>query len=174
MKKKDLKGEQFGRLLVKRAVTGTDRWECVCECGSTCEVSRLFLVSGRSVSCGCRREELKDENLKKYRDTVYADGTKLDALTSKALKPNNVSGVRGVVPSRNGKRWIAQIKLRGKSTRIGTYDTIEEAACARRAAEYELYEPILERNGYEAAENLSEQSTSWLPLDPYDIIDPDE
>lgn len=147
----DIAGRTYGRLTVI-APEGIDSngsvlWRCECACGNTCMVPAGDLTSGSTVSCGCRRAETEHDNLVAYRERAYYEGTKLDALTPGKLHHNNVSGVRGVVPSRNGKRWIAQIKLRGKSRCLGTYDTIEQAAAARHAAERELYDPILRDAG---------------------------
>lgn len=53
----NLKGQRFGKLLVK-AEAGRDKqqrvlWECVCDCGKTSIVSRGNLKSGNTKSCGC-------------------------------------------------------------------------------------------------------------------------
>lgn len=45
----------------------------------------------------------------------------------------NTTGVTGV--TRWQGRWIAQIRANGTTIRIGAYDTLEQAAIARRAAE---------------------------------------
>jgi hypothetical protein len=50
---------------------------------------------------------------------------------------NNTSGVTGV--SRNKKRWSAHIYVMYKKIHIGTFDTIEEAAKERRAAELKYF-----------------------------------
>jgi len=44
----------------------------------------------------------------------------------------NTSGFKGV--SKRGKRWKAQIRINGKQTYLGTYDTPEEAGAAYDAA----------------------------------------
>ena len=48
--------------------------------------------------------------------------------TQQALQSNNTVGYRGVVKS--GKKFYARIKVDGKLTHIGTYDTAKEAAIA--------------------------------------------
>lgn len=50
----------------------------------------------------------------------------------------NASGVRGVRPTRSGK-WMARIAREGTVTYLGTFDSLQEAAEARRVAELELY-----------------------------------
>ena len=61
-----------------------------------------------------------------------------DALNSKnqSLYKNNSSGYHGVTA--HGKRWRARINVNGKKVHIGVYDTIEEAAKARREVELSL------------------------------------
>lgn len=56
----DLCGQRFGRLIVVRRApnTGrTTRWECVCDCGGFAMPAAQDLRKGRTVSCGCNRNE---------------------------------------------------------------------------------------------------------------------
>ncbi|MEG0419014.1 AP2 domain-containing protein [Gordonibacter sp.] len=145
-KRLDLLDATYGQLTV-RCPVGTDNngsvlWHCDCACGNTCVVPAGDLSSGRTVSCGCVRAETLD-NPARYRERVYADGTKLDALRPIKLRYNNVSGVTGVTPYKDTGRWLAQIVLRGKRTRLGIFDTLEDAAEARRQAERELFDSAL-------------------------------
>lgn len=59
--KHDMTGERFGRLTVTtyagKAPNGHTLWECKCSCGAFVTVSRSNLISGRQVSCGCKRRE---------------------------------------------------------------------------------------------------------------------
>lgn len=53
--------QKYGLLTVIRE-TGKRRcgqkvWECVCECGTHCEVLSHNLTSGNTKSCGCLRRE---------------------------------------------------------------------------------------------------------------------
>ncbi len=55
----DLKGKIFGRLFVKQ-VAGRDEkfqlyWLCQCECGNLKIIQHGNLLSGNTVSCGCKR-----------------------------------------------------------------------------------------------------------------------
>lgn len=50
----------------------------------------------------------------------------------------SASGVRGV--HRNKSRWIARLTIDGKGLCFGTYDTIVEAAEARRKAELKYFD----------------------------------
>lgn len=60
MKKKDLSGLQFGRLIVlKRDGTrnGNSYWACQCSCGNMITVSAPHLKTGHTQSCGCLKKE---------------------------------------------------------------------------------------------------------------------
>lgn len=58
---KDLRGQRFGRLLVRDLdciYEGAAYWQCDCYCGTTAFVSRgNRLTMGRTVSCGCWRAD---------------------------------------------------------------------------------------------------------------------
>ena len=65
----DLTGKQFGRWTViglfARATLKPNRnkkWLCRCECGAEGLVYHGTLTSGRSLSCGCLRDELNGES----------------------------------------------------------------------------------------------------------------
>jgi len=53
---KDLSGMRFGRLCVIGLHSRENRlvlWDCKCDCGNMCVVSRDCLISGNVSSCGC-------------------------------------------------------------------------------------------------------------------------
>jgi len=67
----DLAGKRFGRLLVV-SESGRDRegaitWNCTCDCGNDCVVSGKRMVSGNTTSCGCRKQEVGQENIERRR-----------------------------------------------------------------------------------------------------------
>lgn len=75
--KKDLTGQRFGMLTVQKA---TDKrikrqivWACLCDCGKNKDVQTDYLVSGRVTSCGCKKENLWQQ------DSLI--GQKFDRLT---------------------------------------------------------------------------------------------
>ena len=57
---KDISGQKFGKLLaVKRKdQIGKSVWECVCDRGNKVEISYNSLVNGFSTSCGCKKQEI--------------------------------------------------------------------------------------------------------------------
>lgn len=71
------------------------------------------------------------------------DGALPYLLTDK-IPSNNTSGVRGVSQTKNGK-WVSYITLRRKRYTLGTFKNKEDAIRARKKAEEELFDPILEK-----------------------------
>lgn len=66
---KNLKLKKFGRLTVierhhQNTSAGKARWKCACVCGSYKVVISDSLLSGRTVSCGCYRDEILAEQQK--------------------------------------------------------------------------------------------------------------
>ncbi len=62
-RKKDLKGQRFGKLVVlgdsgKRNHKGHIFWNCICDCGNHHKVIGWSLTSGHTNSCGCYQKEL--------------------------------------------------------------------------------------------------------------------
>ena len=59
MKKLDLSGKRFGRLLVLdesvKRINNRPSWNCVCDCGNNTVVNGSQLNKGRTKSCGCLR-----------------------------------------------------------------------------------------------------------------------
>ena len=71
VKTQDLTGQRFGKLTAvyksfdKKEKSGGLRayWHCVCDCGGECDVSISRLKSGHTVSCGCKKQESRYEDL---------------------------------------------------------------------------------------------------------------
>ncbi len=55
------------------------------------------------------------------------------------LSSRNTTGHKGVTFHKKAKKWMAQISYRGKPMYLGLYDTMEEAAEARRAKATHLF-----------------------------------
>lgn len=143
-------GDHFGKLVVK-AYAGTDNgrgavMRCECDCGNVCEIPARQLKRGNNLSCGCGEDDSRAANMRAHFERVHVDGTNLDAISSNRLRPDNASGVRGVCKTKSG-RWKARITFRGKHYNLGTFDTLEEAAGARKDAERELFHPVLKEHG---------------------------
>ena len=55
------------------------------------------------------------------------------------LRVNNRSGIKGVSWAASRGNWLATITVHGKMRNLGRFDTLEDAAAARRAAEIEYH-----------------------------------
>lgn len=113
MKKENLIGQRFGRLVVideaprqlaKRGDYYRTRWLCRCDCGNVLEVNANSLKNGSSKSCGCLRRELESERATKH---GFTKGYKVESLYSvwnamklRCYNPNNKAyknyGGRGI------------------------------------------------------------------------------
>jgi len=61
MKKDDLTGKRYSRLVVVKEIKKRKNekifWECLCDCGNKTNVQSYHLKSGKIKSCGCLRQE---------------------------------------------------------------------------------------------------------------------
>lgn len=65
MKKMDLKGQKYSRLLVMSEAPNVNvrtAWNCVCDCGREVVVTTHSLRSGNTKSCGCLAKETASKN----------------------------------------------------------------------------------------------------------------
>lgn len=148
---KDITGKRFGRLIAcaptNRRKSGSVIWSCKCDCGNTHEVSQRHLTDGSTRSCGCLNKEQAKSVAKNLRlSELNIDGSNLAHLT-KCNQSNNRSGVKGVSYDKATDRWRATICFKGKRIHIGRFDTLQEAAVARREAEERIFDPFLESHG---------------------------
>lgn len=113
-------------------------WHCYCDCGNEIDVSYKALVYGNQQSCGCKKREHESE-LGTY--LTHIDGTSIEALKSSKIPSNNTTGVRGVYCVKG--RYKAKIVFQKKQFSLGTYDTLAEAATARKKAEKMLKSEVI-------------------------------
>lgn len=84
--RRDLKGQKFG-LLTPLEVVGRNSynyniWRCKCDCGNEINVGSNSLLSGNTISCGCKKnsyrehlieQELKNNNISFVREYSFKD-----------------------------------------------------------------------------------------------------
>ena len=147
LNRQDIRGERFGRLTALRPTGARDAagsvvWECRCDCGSTVFYSVDTLRRGRTSSCGCLYQESRVECASHRRDLV--ENTMVSALvTSKGLRKNNTSGCTGVYQRKTGE-WVAYIDFQKRRYSLGVYTEKEHAIRARKNAEQQLHDPMIE------------------------------
>jgi hypothetical protein len=73
-----------------------------------------------------------------------------DNNKNKTMRSDNTSGVTGVHRHKPGAKWRAYVKVNGRTIWLGSFDTIEEAAAARKEADIKY--GFTERHGTKAEE----------------------
>lgn len=58
-------------------------------------------------------------------------------------KPSNKSGVKGVSFDAGRQKWLAQVRIKGKKTNLGRFDSLEDAALAYKKAATTEFGPYL-------------------------------
>lgn len=115
------------------------------ECGKEAKVklSRLPYIT----KCAeCSRDLSRKVDV--IHATTYVDGSSLTSISARAeghINKNSTSGANGVCKDRNG-RWRAYINFQRKQYHLGIYNTVEEAAAARKEAEELIYAPYLKEH----------------------------
>jgi hypothetical protein len=68
MERKELAGQQFGRLTAIKFVSGAkySSWLCRCSCGVEVEVITAHLTNGCTKSCGCLNRDVARKNSTKH------------------------------------------------------------------------------------------------------------
>jgi len=112
MKRIDLSGRRFGRLVVLRSfrANGYSWCDCRCDCGKTKTIRRSSLRSGYTTSCGCAASERIAAANRKHGDCVGKPSTEWVTWHSMILRcrnPNHKSypqyGGRGITVC---QRWL--------------------------------------------------------------------
>ena len=120
---------------------------------------RLLRQAGVDVKISCSVTKVNQYSLKQIfalgdeldapvhidpgRNLHYKYGTCLELLRPNLMYRTNTSGVKGVYYSKTRGKWIAQIMFRNKCFYLGGFDTIEDAAQARREAEKQVFGDFL-------------------------------
>jgi len=111
MKKIDLLGKRFGRLVVLRqggkAKNGQLKWICQCDCGNTAHVLGCNLRTGNTISCGCYHKEQTSKRSKTHGRTHTREYRIWENMKKRCLKENNPDypnyGGRGITIC---SRWM--------------------------------------------------------------------
>jgi len=170
---KDITGKRFGRLTAlypteKRDAKGYVIWHCHCDCGKEVDITYNALCYGNVQSCGCQKKE-KEQYLHTY--LTHVDGTSMNLLKSTKLPKNNTTGVKGVYLIRG--KYVAKIVFQKKQYILGSFDTLEEAAEARKEGEEVFCDTVVEY--YEKWKAKVDADSIWAAKNPMRIfVDRDE
>lgn len=160
----DIRNRRFGRLTAlyptqARDVKGNVMWHCRCDCGTELDVSYNTLMYSHIQSCGCRKLE-HDQKLRSY--LTHVDGTSLDILKSTKTPTNNTTGVRGVYLIRG--KYVAKMVFQKKQYFLGSFDSLEKAAMARKEAEEEINDSAVAH--YEKWRLRAQDDPAWADTHP--------
>lgn len=119
---------------------------CQCDCPkhTILEVRRDGLISGDTTSCGCVRDSLFRENVKKAYKKNFVNDTSIPKIAYDTLQKNNTSGCTGVYWHKRHSKWAARIIFQGKNYSLGYYNDKKQAIAARKSAENELHKDFFE------------------------------
>lgn len=141
---KNLAEETFGLLTIlemsdKTIMKGKyplHLWKCRCECGAIVYKHTGELHANKTNGCA---ECMKKHRMSKLKEGAgFFEGTELSKIRNIPTESHrNKSGVRGVYFEKG--KWRARLRFKGKNYNFGSYDTIEEAAKARKKGEQEIY-----------------------------------
>lgn len=147
-------GKTFNEWTVLDVFPGRDAL-CRCSCGTVKKMFLSTVISGRSKSCGCKRNAGHEEESEKamaagraYKKTFTAEGLTVMYLGKKVNK-NSSTGITGVGIYRNARTgeemYRAYITVKRKQIALGLYRDINDAIAARKAAEEKYFEPLQEK-----------------------------
>lgn len=142
----DLTGQQFGHLTAIKRLPyngkNNNLWLCQCDCGNTTEVPSNALTRGVRTSCGApvHQQEHTEKGRKAIKEKLYVDNLAVGRIDSSKIKKSkrNTTGVTGVWFSKQKNRYIAEIKLNGLKSYLGSFKTLEGAKAARLEAERKI------------------------------------
>lgn len=147
-KRTDDYGKRYGRLTVISHDPDNPRnLLCRCDCGRVVSVVAGNVRYGSTRSCGCLHSDFQRENCVSnfdgYFETMRQSGSNPARLFKHAVRRDSKTGVVGVTISPRSGKFVARITTNYKTIELGSYDTLAEAAEARRRAELKYHEPIV-------------------------------
>lgn len=152
-----LTGRTFGRLKVVGPATRHGYVVCECSCGKTKAIraTSLTKTDAPTRSCGCIQREIAQrtgkgtiaKNNQPHLDTNIRFNTNFQVIEKSAPPKNNSSGHTGVSWDNSRGLWAAYINVHGKRIHLGRYAAKEAAIKARKNAEEEYFQPLIELKG---------------------------
>jgi len=131
----DVIGKRFGRLVVTKEsperINRSIVCECQCDCGNTVNVKKIYLTNGDTKSCGCIKKENDNKNLREQYDNKRVDGVAKQLFKGKEPRKDSSTGYRGVTRyyTRKSKelRYRAWITIKGKRYYKSGFKSAEDA-----------------------------------------------
>lgn len=163
----DITGRKIGLLTAlypvrERKKRSSVVWHCRCDCGNEIDVTYNALIYCDMKSCGCAK---KANGQKLSRFLTHVDGTSLEMIKSKKVPADNTTGYRGVYLIKG--KYVAKIVFQKKAYYLGTYDSKEQAAEARKEAEEMLYDRV--SDFYDKWKQRAIEDPAWAETNPVSI-----
>ena len=164
---RDITGQRFGRLTALYPTGESNRfgsrmWHCRCDCGTEIDLAYNELAYTPRQSCGCQ----KREHARSLQESITrVGGTSLNYLRSQKLPVHTSTGVKGVYFIRG--KYAARITFQKKTYHCGSFDTLEEAAQARKDAEELIVQGTLRH--YEKWKARAEEDPGWGEANPVEV-----
>ena len=145
-------GDRFGKLII---IDFDGNYAiCKCDCGNTKRIRKTSLTIKKcpTRSCGCIQRQFAHsignktitENSRKQIERNMSYNTNFQVITQDKPPVNNTSGVKGVSWNNGRESWEAYIGIHGKRIHLGRYTKFEDAVKARKRAEEEYHQPLIE------------------------------
>lgn len=159
---KDIRGMRHGNLT---AIKPTDKrhdhsviWLWRCDCGNEVErtANQVRQTKGMCPACAHKARVERGRHIaekKKLHKTGCSVGV-VRSIRNRTPYANSKSGIRGVCLNKQNFKWIASISVAKQFIVLGSFDTKEEAAACRAAAEKQFY-------GENTPENLEKLITLY-------------
>ena len=138
----DLSGKRFGRLTAIKSIGSNGHarvWLCQCDCGKQVKTTAHQLISGNTKSCGCLQKEAALRNQQLATKAVIKNGTSKNILSTYT---RSNTGIRGISYNKSTHKYDVGLIYQGKTRFRKSYDNLEDAINARKAAEKKWIEPL--------------------------------
>ena len=165
----DIVGMRFGRLEVMANAHRKGYVTCKCECGNVKDIRATQLTKTDPVtSCGClqreRASEIGSDIFKRNFAPFYTESlqyhTNFHVIESDKPGVKNKSGYKGVWFNEKRGQWEAYISIHRKRIFLGRYSNKDDAIRARKRAEEEYFEPLIQLKRSVSNVDLGQQEES--------------
>ena len=159
-------GMRVGRLVVIGKSTRKGYVTCKCDCGATKDIRSNSLTQKSPVqSCGCIQREhavrigssTAKENFSKFYSENRQYNTNFHIIESDKPQRNTRSGCKGVWFNEKRGMWDAYISIHKTRIFLGRFHEKDDAIKARKLAEAEYFEPLIQLKRSTNNVNLGEQ-----------------
>jgi hypothetical protein len=85
-------------------------------------------------------DHLNHDTLDNRKSNLFSTSSRINVLNRKSANKNNSTGVRNVSYDKTHDKYIVQMQIDGKNTRIGVFDNLIDATKCAEKARKEIYD----------------------------------